>query len=874
MNHSVSLAPSSVRLNLLDAPTSLTHGPVVFSWCPAGEQVAYRIQVTQGRDHLDTHTMTYDTGWVTGPAGAASVAVTPAGLEEALIPGRLYYAVVTTRLATPSGEVETPASAPLAFVLDTPWVDTTGIWAQTAEGTTPDFAFLRQSLTLPDDLPYDRVYLSVTATSPEPTRQFVYTMWVNGEEVGVGPCRLGKDPQGSPFLYYHTYDVTDLLRSGENVLAAVGYTTANHGFLCQLTAYDQAGEAVVLANSGRDAALWQTAGGDEIYGRSNSIGTNYFAAHACNVRRDLYPFGFQDSGYMVGEMWNAATPGADIRTLCSPDGADLIPDEVDAVTRYPVATPATVTPLSIDGDPFAAQIDLGREIIGSLRLTLTNPTDHPVAVTLSYGEQLNAEGRVKCPMNTSNCYRETWTVCPGTQTLDTLSMMAYRYVDVTGLPAALDVAGISGLELRQNFDDTAAELVTEDTLLQDMYDLIKHTVKVTTQDIYVDSQSRERAAYEGDLLINMTAAYAVEPRFAPGRLTTAYLLGHRTWPADYLLSVIIAAYTDYMATGDTRLLSDWYDVLKQNLFTEWLDETGLVHSPTVGAANLNAVLVDWPFAERDGYDMAVAYNTVLNALQVAAYRCMAVIAGAIGKAEDAADLSARADSLKAAMLKWLYDPATGLFCDGLREDRTPSSHTAQHATAFALYAGVYPDLAEAARMAKAMTADGRMKVSVYGAYFLLDGLYGAGQGSLANRLLLDPNTSDGARTWAYMLYRLGATVTAEAWCQANKPNMTLSHPWGAAPAHLLRRGVCGVTPTTPGYATVDITPCLDGVPDASMVHPTIRGAIRMAWKTENGVRTLTLDLPVSVTATLRLPGGRVETLVGSVTPRSVHTYTL
>ncbi len=852
MNVDTRTAPRGLRINLLTHPTVLSGDALCVSFLPDGPMTACRVVVAEGMDGVRGERYVYDSGrWMT----TDPVAVSPAGLREALSPWRLYYLQVS---AWDEAGRESPLSEPVAFCVSDNVRSTEGIWtAPRPDGTVADFAFFRHtfSVSAEERSAMERIYWMVTALSPEPARQFVYLASVNGTEVGVGPCRLGKTPAGETTVRYATYDVTDLVRQGENVLSAVCYTTAEHAFSCRLVAFDASGTPRILARTGKD---WQTLEGDDIFGKSNSIGTGYFTAHACNTDATRYPFGYESAAYVPDRRWTSPLLIEDIG-----GGRLLVPDETEPLRRHPAATPVTVTQAA-DG---ATLLDLGREIVGGLRLSLDNPTAAPVAVTLEYAEQLIPDGAggmtVKIPMNTGNRYRETWTLKQGKQTLETLSMMTYRYVRVAGLPAPLASADVCPTELRKGFCETDARLVTDHPLLSRLWDLTRHTVRVTTQDIYVDSQSRERGAYEGDLYINMLAAYAHEASFAPARLTTDYLLGHRTWPADYLLCIIYAARADYMATGDSRLLAAWYDTLKGNLFTDWMDDSGLIQAPPIAASSRNAILVDWPPSERDGYDMGAPYNTVLNALNVQALADMALIAEVLGKSEDAAAFSRLRDKLRDVMTDRLYDPASGCFRDGIREDGTRSPHASQHATAYALWAGVYTDDEMAARMADFLCRDGKLHVSVYAAFFLLDGLYRAGFGERANRLLLDEDTSDGARTWAYMLCRMGATITTEAWNEQNKPNMTLSHPWGAAPAHMIAAGLCGITPTSAGYATVAIRPAMEGVNRLDATIPTIRGGIRVSWSTcSDGARTLTVALPPTMTATVYLPDGRVLSDVG------------
>ena len=836
-------APQNLRLNLLKTPCHLRRSRLALSWAAPADQTAYRVVVAQGCANAEEGICVYDSGWV---VSADSSSVRPAGMAEALKSGILYYARVAVRSA--SGE-ESDFSAPLGFTVAAEPAPAAGIWAE--EG---DFALLRRELTLTDTeyAELDRVLVTAAAVNPEPARQYAYNLYINGTEVGVGAFRLGKTPDGNDVIYSQTYDITSLLRVGDNCVAASCYALSDKGFFCEVTAYGKDGSPRVLCST---AEGWQALNADGIYGKDNSIGTHYFTAHACNIHAPSFPFDFAEADFDTGRDHGGARWKTATRMGFLMGGLSLLPEETEPVSRY--ATPAEAVTTLSDG---SLLVDLGREIIGGLRIAVDSPAEAPI--TLTYGEQLTPEGFPKCPMNTGNRYVEIWTLREGKQTLETLSMMAFRYIRIENCPVSLTAADVWGLELRKPFDETASALTSDNSLLTDLHGLTKHTVKITSQDIYVDSQSRERGAYEGDLLINMLAAYAMEDSFAPARLTAEYLLGHRTWPADYLLMIIFAARADYMATGDASLLAEWYDTLKANLFTEYLDETGLIRSPVIGMSTTNAVLVDWPSSERDGYEMTVPYNTVFNALNLRAYADMAAIAAVLGRNPDALEFSRRAEALRKTMIERLYDPANGLFTDGLREDGIPSGHASQHATAFSLDCGVYDSQEMADAMAKALERDGQIRMSVYGAFFLLEGLYRAGHGAIANRLLLDTDASEGARTWAYMLYGLGATVTTEAWNTVNKPNMTLSHPWGAAPAHMIASGILGVTPTSPAYERFDVRVSPYGIGEASGTVPTIRGPIGVSFtSTEDGL-DLTVTVPGNTTATVYLPDGKIHTVGG------------
>ena len=727
-----------------------------------------------------------------------------------------------------------------------------------------DFCFLRTEFSLDQETlsRLDRAILSVTASSPEVARQYVYTMYVNGSCVGVGPSRLGTAPDGQTVLYYNTYDITALLTAGENCLSAINYALSDRAFLCQLTLHNTDGSHQVLLNSGRDAAQWLTLKGDAAFGKQNSIGTQYYSAHANNIDSALYPHGFAQVGF-DDSTWTPAQGTAPID-----EGRLLLPSQVDVISRYESSRAAISVSQHKDG---SYVVDLGAEIVGSLRLTIDSPSE--AVLTVYYGEQLNADGSVKHAMLTKNDYTETWTLTKGKQTIETVDLLTYRYMQIKDSPVPITRDMVCGIEVRAAYSEQASSFDSDNSLLDDLYDLTDHTIRVTTQDLYVDSQSRERLAYEGDLMINLPAAYVFEDDYSIGRFTAEYLYTHRTWPAEYLLFCPIMALEDYMTTADATSLHRYYDILCTKNYTDLLDpDDQLLTAKSTTSSQTDAILIDWPSGERDGYDMSVKYNTVYNAVAVLSYESMAKIASIVGKSADATNYEHLADTLRQSMIDQLYDADRGAFSDGLCADGEPSTHFSQHATAYALACGIYSDEDMAAAMASTIKEQGEIKMSVYGAYFLLRGLYESGHGDVANALLLDPTVEEGKRTWAYMLYELDATITTEAWGPAYKNNMTFSHPWGAAPAYAIAQGIFGIRPTSAGYATFDIRFQTQGLQQASITLPTCKGEVSASFTQATDTYTATVCVPANTTATVYLPSQEADTLTvnGEETQATYH----
>ena len=142
-----------------------------------------------------------------------------------------------------------------------------------------------------------------------------------------------------------------------------------------------------------------------------------------------------------------------------------------------------------------------------------------------------------------------------------------------------------------------------------------------------------------------------------------------------------------------------------------------------------------------------------------------------------------------------------------------------------------------------------MACSVYGAQYLLEALYRAGEAPAALELL----TSESDRGWLHMI-DAGATIAWEAWDAKYKPNLDWNHAWGGAPANILPRYLLGVTPLTPGFGVARIRPQPGSLARVEGTVPTIRGPIQVLWNHHPGESpTLGVSLPGNMQADVQLP---------------------
>jgi hypothetical protein len=142
-----------------------------------------------------------------------------------------------------------------------------------------------------------------------------------------------------------------------------------------------------------------------------------------------------------------------------------------------------------------------------------------------------------------------------------------------------------------------------------------------------------------------------------------------------------------------------------------------------------------------------------------------------------------------------------------------------------------------------------MACSVYGAQFLLEGLYKAGEQDYALSLI----TATHDRSWWNMI-KSGSTMTMEAWDMKYKPNSDWNHAWGAAPANIIPAYMWGIRPVGPGYSKAVIMPQLSRLKYSQISVPTIRGNIVAEFRNSGKSKEYLIIIPANMECDFILKG--------------------
>ncbi|EHO51237.1 family 78 glycoside hydrolase catalytic domain [Lentilactobacillus kisonensis] len=868
INNQNLLIPTHLNVNLLKFAYNVGQTPR-FSWwdhsnIANSQQTAYQLVIANRLHQLANQEYVFDSGWVSSDRNTGVEIPT---LNQQLESGELYYWQV--RIKDNFGNTS-DFSQPEKFIC-TDQVSTAshlGIWAHKTEKVNNELpklgnvVFIRSPRFDLNLINIDTAVITAFSRGNEPLFIQGFDLLVNGTNVGVGSPHRQVHYQGSDKvgIYYSKYDVTEHLINGENVIAALATAKSDRkAFWCKLEVYlnDGSKKQVIVTNQDWKVLDGSTAFGD--YGVK--IRSLYFGMVSENVDMRYYPQGWSEIAYN-DDSWGTAwiNPQEMVN-----DHELLIPYRSENTRRFETNEPSKKV-IKLGDQNYL--VDLGKEIIGSLKVNIESPINQRTTVLM--GEQLQDDGHVRHHLAAGPDYVENWTFVKGQNKFTTLQVKNFRYIELVGFQGQLQQNDLFGWAIEQPFESQEANFKSDNGLLNREYELSKYTIKATNQDVYVDSQARERRPYEGDLLVNGNTSFVVSSQYSLNRHSMDYLIDNPTWPEDYKLYSIEMAWQDYLYTGNDAFLNQRYKDLtyklnrgknEQSFDGASQDFMGSLRN-TKGVDNFdervglvtNDGLIDWPIPERDGF-VEGKYNTPFNAIFYGAYLTMSKIAKTTGHQADAKHYRGRADRIKKALISHLYDSTTGRFYDSLNADLSVNQHTAHHSTAYALCYGIYDSQQMADKISRFVANDGKFVGSIYFIYFMLKGLIDSGHADDAVELLTNPDDRKDQKTFAAILNTLKATIAPEAWSNHYKPNMTLSHPWGATPGLTIVQGIMGINPTKPGFEAFKVKIRPGKLRQVNVQTPSARGIIKAALDVNGGQQLLDITVPMNSKTTIVLPAG-------------------
>jgi alpha-L-rhamnosidase len=810
-------APAGLLVNGVSNPLAIEREATRFSWRSEdggrGErQTAYQIMVASSADSLARGNADYwDSGKVDSDQ-SASVEYMGKPLPPA---ARIWWKVrIWDQTGKPSAD-----SVPTCF--DTGLAQNEWAAKYVWDGTTNsnNYAYFRKTFVVTNKPELAKVYV---------TGHNDYLLYFNGQLLGRGPARC------DPYHYgqYNTYDVTKLLNSGTNVLAAMGHWRNNWN------------------NAGVDAqpAFFLEARFDYPDGSSSTIGTDEFwkvlARTAFIETRPpnfignpwdrtiqfdsrLEPAGWQTTGF-DDSGWAPATvvDRSDYHLF-----AQMAPMEREQ---------AELKPVSITQTNGAWLVDFGRCIDGWPKLTMreNQPGDK---IHIAYFQMTGERRPAGWDEYTCHGGKEIWDADFGRHT-------SFQVLKITGYAGKLRASDVRGMWAYCDAD-VAGRFRCSSELLNDIYEMCERSARQNIQQgiISVDA-NREQASWLADswnignvllyndrdtTMIDKTVRDYAGEQFPDGYVSScspgarrAEIPGRQSrripewamyWP--------MLLWQQYLFSGDETLLREMAPHL--TLCMEWIKP---FQDPTTKLLNPPG----WRISDYAGGNMPDGGYNVATASQYYDNLLIASkVFSVLGQTTQSDDYLRQAEQVKAGINGNLFNGEYYLA-------RTDTNGMFPLASAWALRFNIEP-AADKSKILAAIEKAGKPDIGGYGGDALYSGLFNAGGGALAVRDLARyrPMLDSDKACWeGFQLVR------------GYQPN----HAWTSYPGYLFLKYICGIQPTSGGFATFDVRPETGGLTFAEGSVPTVKGLITTRWEKRDGGRfSLSVTVPPNTCATIYIP---------------------
>ncbi len=693
---------------------------------------------------------------------------------------------------------------------------------------------LRRRFTVDKPVTSARLYVSGLA---------YYDAELNGARVG----RQVLDPGFTDYdktVLYATHDITRGLARGANELTVTlgrgffGMTTPNvwnwhqarwHAeprLLAQLVVTHPDGSRTVVGSD----ADWEVAD-------SPTMSDSLYAGETYDARHT--------------PAWRAAT------VLDPPKGT------LRAQQHEPIEVVETVTPVSVTPVAGGYVADMGRTMAGWTRLTVTAPAG--TVVRLQHGEKLNADGTVQGGNgHVPGRHQLDEYVCAGTGTETwepRFSYKGFRYVQVTGLPAAPKPADLLGRVVHSAVPDTG-DFACAEPFYEQLERAMRRTIRNNLHGIPTDTPMYEKNGWTGDAQLGAPImAYAL----GVSRFLTKWLgdIADSQTDAGQLPVIVPSGGWGY---GDLGPSPEWTTVypfvLREMYRTYGDDRVAAEHWPTL------VKYLDWEIARLQnglavtalgdylppGYGGNPPEDTRLTATAFL-HRGLthaAELADVLGDPAVATRYRQAATGLKDAL------NATFLRAGAYRTDKDPDYR--QTSNVIPLAFGLVPPDAVADVVAS-LVADVRargnhLNTGALGTSELLPLLTAHGHADLAHAIA----TQRTYPSWGYW-FDNGADTMWEMW-QAD--SRSRDHYFQGTVVRWLYEQVAGLRPGDDGYRRFVVAPTATvGVTWAKTSVETVRGRVAVEWSRSGSAFTMTVDVPFGATAEVHVPGERRPRTVGT-----------
>ncbi len=733
-------------------------------------------------------------------------------------------------------------------------------WDEDTTQSQPQPA-LRRAFTLDGAVKTARVYV---------TSLGLYELHLNGQRVGDDVLTPGWTAYNHR-LQYQTYDVTGLLRPGDNAIGALlgdGWYRGWLGFEGNRNTWgDRLGLLLQLHITYAD-------------GRTAIITSDdAWRATLGPIRMsDLYNGESYDARLELPE-W--AAPGYNDKAWQGVRKLDQSKDVLIAQNGPAIIRNEEIKPVKIIRTPAGETVfDFGQNMVGWLRLKVAGPAG--ATITLRHFEVLDQQGNVYLTNLRKAQQALTYTLKgDGVETYEPrFTFMGFQFVSVEGWPGEPTLDSLTGVVVHSDIPSTG-DFACSNSLINQLQHNIVWGQKGNFVDVPTDCPQRdERLGWTGDAQVFIrTACYnrdvasfftkwladlAAEqhpnggvPMVIPDPMKRSAFGRSAGGSAAWADAATICPWTIYECYGDKGILAQQYASM-----AAWVGYM----AGQAGASNLWTTgfhFGDWlDYRGRGGFDTAPMTDKELIASAFFGYSTSLLqkAAEVLGKTEDAAKYAELVAKIKAA---WTAEFVSANGRVG------PNSQTSY---VLALHFDLLPEAlrpSAAARLAEEVRKFGyHLTTGFVGTPYLCHVLSRFGYTDLAYELL----NQESYPSWLYPVKK-GATTIWERW-DGIKPDgsfqdagmNSFNHYSYGAIGDWMYRVAAGIDTAAdaPGYKHVLIKP----QPGGGLTH--VRAALRSpygeivsAWQLTDADFRLQMTVPANTRATVRVPASNLAQVTES-----------
>jgi alpha-L-rhamnosidase len=694
------------------------------------------------------------------------------------------------------------------------------------------------------DRPVASARLHVTALG-------LYEARLNGDRIGDAVLTPGWTDYAKR-VQYQTYDVTGLLRAGDNVLGALladgwycgffGFDAKRAGahygsapeFLAQLViSFDDGQDRLIVTDGEWRASLGAIRHADLIMGERHDLA--------------LEPTGWDSPGFDESSWRSVRLRDRDSTALVADPGP-------------PVRVTQEIAPRTITHDAAGRQIvDFGQNLTGWLRITADLPAG--IAIQIRHAEALADDGSLYTDNLRTARQTDEFTTAGGAQVLEPrFTLHGFRYAEISGLPGDLDPAAIIARVVHSDIP-VAGTFESSQAWLNQLVANIDWGQRGNFISVPTDCPQRdERLGWLGDAQIfARTACYNRDVAAFLGKWLDD--VADAQLPSGAFSDIAPRLQLDWAgapAWGDAGVIVPWtlYRMygdrgnLQRQLpaMTAWMDFIQRANPDHLRTRELGNSYNDWL---TPGEDLTPP-ELLATAYWAYDAELMAEISEAIGRTADAAAYRALHGEIRTAFADAFVGP-----------DGTIASGS-QTAYVLGLQMRLIPEhlrAATAGHLVDAIAQAGwRLTTGFAGVGYLLPVLSSTGHSSVAYRLL----EQDALPSWRYMVDH-GATTIWERWDGWSQergfqsPSMnSFNHYSLGSVGEWLYRFVLGIdlAPGAVGFDRLVLRPHPGGqLSWARGSYRSVRGPIASEWRRDDDDFALQVGLPPNVTASVRVPSG-------------------